>query len=177
MLVKANFREPLQRQFLESNISLFVRHTRACRHAYDTICLLEEMISRDVTSLEQVHACINVADSLLRSQCSRLLEQRLLKVCGKCGGKAFKFCKKVHDLFGLDKARLIMQVVLVRENRVVNEFFDNGLCNGPERNINRTAVSILYKVWKRRLEETGSSDGFSISTDYACSKSVVVEDL
>lgn len=50
---------------------------------------------------EGVDVCLATATSLLQTSsqhCSRNLEEKILRVCGKCGAKAFKFSKRLVSI-------------------------------------------------------------------------------
>lgn len=177
MLGKANFREPLQRNFLESDVSLFVRHTRACRDAYEKIIYLEQVVNGNIVSLAQINLNVKVAKYLLRLPCSRPLERRLLRACGKCGGMSFKYCKKIQDMHGLDKARLIMQLVLVRENQVANEIYEKEPNRDLHKQVNPATFGLLFKLWQARLKLYEPVQDTPGTIQTVCSRSVLIEDF
>jgi len=82
---------------------------------------LEVYVRTEFEDISEVSDGLSLAFRLLDQRCSRPLERKLLSQCGKCGGKAFKFCKQVQYSDGIDKSRLVMQLVLFRELQISKE--------------------------------------------------------
>lgn len=119
---KKDFRLPLPpKSSSESSVSLFVRHARSCRNVFENLVKLQHTLDKDfdaigdgeersrsirpfnensITSIttKEMNRAIELALDLLLGiaiggGCSTALEWRVLALCGKCGGKAFKYCK------------------------------------------------------------------------------------
>lgn len=131
---KSNFRTPLEPQApRESCTSLFVRHARTCSSILDQLTQLRvrlnDSASNDVAELD---VCMDTALRLLKigPTLSVSLERQVLSTAGKCGGKAFKLCKSTileehlteeqvrANQERLDRARLIMQIVVFRDLQI-----------------------------------------------------------
>jgi len=175
MLTKSNFREPLERHLVESDISLFLRHTRACHNVHVMLCKLERFcIQEEIPSLSDAYLFLDLAKKFIRRPCSRPLERRLINLCGKCSGKVFKYFKGLEDDVGIDKARFTMQLVLVREYNVRSEeesrFLDSGRIP--------PSLYVLREILRRR--RCGSlyahEDGGCLMTESSCTNSILIED-
>lgn len=175
MLTKSNFREPLERHLVESDISLFLRHTRACHDVHVMLSKLERFcIQEEIPSLSDAYLFLDLAKKFIRRPCSRPLERRLINLCGKCSGKVFKYFKGLKDDVGIDKARLTMQLVLVREYNVRSEeesrFLDSGRIP--------PSLYVLREILRRR--RCGSlyahEDGGCLMTESSCTNSILIED-
>lgn len=193
MLVKSNFRVPLPRFFLESDISHFIRHTRACRDTHNMVSSLEMYVRNEFADLTEVSDGLSLAFRLLGQSCSRPLEQRLLSLCGKCGGKAFKFCKQAQYSDGIDKSRLVMQLVLFRELQISKqeqEHYSDSSSHviGEATGMNdvfsvsrakqeyRTSV-ILSEILRRGSILEARNEQRGIFTEPLCVRSVFIEDI
>ena len=169
MLTKADFREPLERQIRESNISLFVRHTRACRDANNLLQQSSSSFNHELSSSADIRRSIAIANKLLKSRCSRHLEHKLLRIAGKYAGRTFKYCKQIHDLDGLDKSRLVMQHVLIRECSL----------RGSQSTISNEhmAFDVFFNVWKRMNRQPTISSTEQTMTEFNCNSHVLIEDF
>lgn len=119
---KKDFRMPLPpKSSSESSVSLFVRHARSCRDVFENLVKLQHTLDKDfdamgddeersrstrslnensttAITMQEMSRAIELALDLLLSvaiggRCSTALEWRVLALCGKCGGKVFKYCK------------------------------------------------------------------------------------
>jgi len=110
----------------ESSISLFVRHARACARMNLLLKELQGYIDQDYSSKLKIHKSLSLALHILTLRSSRYLEQRALALCGKCGGKTFKYIRSrdkiaIGDVCQNDnedmikKSCLVMQMVVIRK--------------------------------------------------------------
>mmetsp|Transcript_15364 Transcript_15364/g.23799 ORF Transcript_15364/g.23799 Transcript_15364/m.23799 type:complete len:289 (+) Transcript_15364:475-1341(+) len=193
MLVKSNFRVPLPRFFLESDISHFIRHTRACRETHDMLSRLDVYVKTEFENISEVSDGLSLAFRLLDQRCSRPLEQKLLSLCGKCGGKAFKFCKQVQHSDGIDKSRLVMQLVLFRELQISKEehvrFSNttgevigeatamNGVLSISRTKQEHQTSAMLSEILRRGSILAARNGERGIFTEPQCVRSVFIEDI
>lgn len=128
---RSNFRIPLQPLSpIESFTSLFVRHARICSGVLKQLAELRLRLNRTPVDVADIDNAMDMALDLLKvgPTLSVSLERQILSTAGKCGGKAFKFCKGLmlqhleetdvevrRNQERLDMARLIMQLVVFRD--------------------------------------------------------------
>ena len=126
-----NFRVPLEpKSPTESFTSLFVRHARTCSGVLNQLTELRLRLNQTLVDAAVIDQAMDMALDLLEvgPVLSVSLERQILSTAGKCGGKAFKFCKGLmlqnaeetnvesrSNQERLDMARLIMQLVVFRD--------------------------------------------------------------
>ena len=85
----------------ESSISLFVRLARECYQVQNHIIYLEELGKKNFSTLHssEIDNALDSCLRLLNRRCSKHQETKILSICGKCGGKAYKISRQNSNKF------------------------------------------------------------------------------